>query len=110
MEGDEDGYSAVHLVEAWTDLLLAPLYLHQRGSAVVRSVDAPDILVVEQWTAPMTESRRTQRTAWRTVRSSTVARPVEECTAQQMLDLPWSLRNGTWWPTVDVDVCKPDCE
>lgn len=27
-----------------------------------------------------------------------------------MLDLPWMLRRRTWWPTLEIDVCKPGCE
>ena len=37
-------------------------------------------------------------------------RPVGERTAQQMLDLQWMLRRRTWWPRLEVDVCKPGCE
>jgi len=38
---DYDGYSGVHLVRTWTDLLLEPYFLYWRGRAVERNVDAP---------------------------------------------------------------------
>ena len=60
--------------------------------------------------APKTVSHCTQTTEWLSVRSSTVARLAVVCTAQQMLDLAGLLRNGTGWPTLEMDVCEPDCE
>ena len=59
---------------------------------------------------PKTVLRCIQTMASRWTRMSMVARPVEACTAQQMMDLPGLLRNGTWWPMLEMDVCKPDCE
>lgn len=91
-------------------MLLEPLFLHQRDSAVVRTVVAPDILGADSMNAPKLGSHCTQKTEWQSVRSSTVARLVVVYTAQQMLDLPGLLRNGTGWPTLDMDVCEPDCE
>lgn len=51
-----DGYSDVHLVRTWTDLLLEPYFLYWRGFVVVRIVDAQCILDLSFLDAPVVDS------------------------------------------------------